>query len=232
MNAQPLVMIFLGAPGAGKGTYCKEITARYGSPQVSTGDMFRMAVKESTPVGLQAKSYMDKGALVPDTVVLDVVKERIKRSDCKDHGIILDGFPRTIAQADALPAMLDSIGLHLCLVVNLQVGRDVLIKRLTGRRMCRGCTQGNFNIYTLPPKKEGVCDYCGGELYQRDDDKLDVIENRLKVYEDQTHPLIAYYRTKGKLQDLPVTGDIKDMANHILGLIDGHLKQHEEQTPV
>jgi adenylate kinase len=226
MSKQPLVMVFLGAPGAGKGTYCKEITGRFGSPQVSTGDMFRLAVKEGTPVGKAAKAYMDKGALVPDEVVLDVVKERIQRPDCREHGIILDGFPRNIAQADALPDMLSSIDLHLCLVVNLDVKRDVLIKRLTGRRMCRGCTQGNFNIYTLKPKVDGVCDYCGGELYQRDDDKLEVIENRLKVYEQQTQPLIEYYRAKNKLQDVELQGEIKDMAGRILGMVNEHLQKH------
>jgi len=229
----PLVMVFLGAPGAGKGTYCKEITVKFGSPQVSTGDMFRLAVKEGSQIGLTAKAFMDKGTLVPDDVVLGVVKDRIQHDDCREHGIILDGFPRTVAQADALPDMLDSIGLHLCLVVNLDVDRDMLIKRLTGRRMCRGCTQGNFNIYTLLPKKEGICDYCGGELYQRDDDKLDVIMNRLKVYDEQTQPLIAYYRNKGRLHDLPVEGDIAHMAGKINGLIAEHLKLHDSyQKPL
>lgn len=226
MNKQPVVMMLLGAPGAGKGTYGKEITAKYRCPQVSTGDMFRLAVKEGTEIGKTAKSFMDKGALVPDDVVLGVVKERFKRPDCAEHGIILDGFPRTVAQADALPKLLDSIGLHLCLVVNLDVDREVLIKRLSGRRMCRGCAKGNFNVYTLPPKKEGVCDYCGGELYQRDDDQLDVIKNRLKVYDEQTQPLIEYYRERGKLSNLPVEGEISDMVGKIYGLIDGHLEKH------
>lgn len=227
MSQLPIVMVLLGAPGAGKGTYCKEITAKFGAPQVSTGDMFRLAVKEGNQIGLSAKAYMDKGTLVPDDVVLGVVKDRIKHPDCQAGGIILDGFPRTIDQADALPSMLDSIGLHLCLVVNLDVDRDTLIKRLTGRRMCRNCSQGNFNVYTLPPKKAGVCDYCGGELYQRDDDKLDVILNRLKVYDAQTQPLIEYYRSKGKLHDMPVQGDIKDMVGKINSLISDHLTLHE-----
>jgi len=233
MSQLPIVMVLLGAPGAGKGTYCKEITTQFGAPQVSTGDMFRLAVKEGTQIGLSAKAYMDKGALVPDEVVLGVVKERIKRDDCQAGGIILDGFPRTVAQADALPAMLDTINLHLCLVVNLDVDRDTLIKRLTGRRMCRGCTKGNFNVYTLPSKKEGVCDYCGGELYQRDDDKLDVILNRLAVYDAQTQPLIEYYRSKGKLHDMPVQGSITEMVGKINGLISDHLKLHEGyQKPI
>jgi adenylate kinase len=234
MSTVPMVIVMLGAPGSGKGTYGKEITAKFGSPQVSTGDMFRMAVKEGSKIGTLAKTYMDKGALVPDEVVLGIVKDRIQHPDCKDNGIILDGFPRTIAQADALPKMLETIGLHVCLVVNLDVDRELLIKRLTGRRMCRSCTQGNFNIHTLPPKKEGVCDYCGGELYQRDDDKLDVILNRLKVYDDQTQPLIQYYRSSGKLHDLPVQGSIGDMTGKINGLIVGHLQDHEKnlQKPI
>jgi adenylate kinase len=228
MSVTPIVMMLLGAPGAGKGTYGKEITAKYKCPQVSTGDMFRLAVKEGSDIGKSAKTFMDTGALVPDDVVLGVVKERIKHPDCQDHGIILDGFPRTVSQADALPKMLDTIGLHLCLVVNLDVDREILLKRLTGRRMCRGCTQGNFNVHTLPPKKEGVCDYCGGELYQRDDDKTDVILNRLKVYDEQTQPLIQYYNERGKLHNLPVQGEIKDMVAKIHGLIDDHLTMHGE----
>lgn len=222
MSQKTLVMILLGAPGAGKGTYCKEITAKYGALQVSTGDIFRQAVKDGSPIGLNAKAYMDSGALVPDDVVVGVVKERIQKDDCKKHGFILDGFPRTISQADALPALLSSIGLELGPVIDLQVEREVLVHRLTGRRMCRSCSKGNFNVFTLPPKKEGVCDYCGGELYQREDDKLDVIENRLSVYESQTAPLIDYYRGKGMLTTLPVQGEIKDMLARIYELIEGH----------
>lgn len=223
--SKPLVMVFLGAPGAGKGTYCKEITAAFGCLQISTGDMFRAALKEGHAVGLSAKDYMEKGELVPDPIVLGVVKERISQQDCRTQGMILDGFPRTIAQADALPGLLNSVGLELTLVVNLDVEREVIIKRLTGRRMCRGCTKGNFNVYSLPPKKEGVCDYCGSELYQRDDDKLEVILNRLNVYDQQTQPLIAYYREKGALQDLTVQGDIAEMSKIIIGMI----KKAQEQ---
>ncbi len=222
----PLVMLLLGAPGAGKGTYCKEITARYGTPQISTGDMFRLAVKEGTEVGKKAQGYMDRGALVPDDVVLGVVRDRFLHPDCRERGFILDGFPRTLSQAEALPAMLQGIGLHLCLAVNLDVQREVLIKRLTGRRMCRGCARGNFNVFTLPPKQPGVCDYCGGELFQRDDDKIEVIENRLKVYGDQTQPLIEHYRAKGMLHNLPFEGDIAQMSARIFALTDAHLKTH------
>jgi adenylate kinase len=219
MSTDPLVMILLGAPGAGKGTYCKELIAKYGTPQISTGDMFRAALKEGHQVGLDAKEYMDKGLLVPDAVVIEVVRERIQADDCK-NGFILDGFPRTVGQADALVGLLAERNLRLALVVNLDVERKIILQRLTGRRMCRSCKQGNFNIYTMPSKKEGVCDFCGGELYQRDDDKEAVILNRLKVYEEQTQPLIDYYRQRGMLESLPFEGEIADMLQKLFRLID------------
>jgi adenylate kinase len=219
MSTEPLVMILLGAPGAGKGTYCKELIAKYGTPQISTGDMFRAALKEGHQVGLDAKDYMDKGLLVPDAVVIEVVRERIQADDCK-NGFILDGFPRTVRQADALVGLLAERNLRLALVVNLDVERKIILQRLTGRRMCRSCKQGNFNIYTMPSKKEGVCDFCGGELYQRDDDKEAVILNRLKVYEEQTQPLIDYYRQRGMLESLPFEGEIADMLQKLFRLID------------
>jgi adenylate kinase len=215
------VLILLGAPGAGKGTYCKELKQRYNTPQISTGDMFRQAVKEGTEIGKLAKTYMDRGALVPDAVVVGIVWDRIRQQDCQ-AGFILDGFPRTIDQADALGGLLFGVGKELTVVINLEVDKDILIKRLTGRRMCRSCDKGNFNIYTLKPKKDGVCDYCGGELYQRDDDKEQVILNRLKVYEDQTQPLIQYYRTRGQLADIKLEGGIEDMLKRIHGVIDKH----------
>jgi adenylate kinase len=219
MSTDPLVMILLGAPGAGKGTYCKELIAKYGTPQISTGDMFRAALKEGHQVGLDAKDYMDKGLLVPDAVVIEVVRERIQADDCK-NGFILDGFPRTVGQADALVGLLAERNLRLALVVNLDVERKIILQRLTGRRMCRSCKQGNFNIYTMPSKKEGICDFCGGELYQRDDDKEAVILNRLKVYEEQTQPLIDYYRQRGMLESLPFEGEIADMLQKLFRLID------------
>jgi adenylate kinase len=214
-----LVLILLGAPGAGKGTYCKELKQRYNTPQISTGDMFRAAVKEGSEIGKLAKTYMDRGALVPDSIVVGIVWDRIRQADCRE-GFILDGFPRTIDQADALVGLLYGVGKTLSLVVNLDVDKDVLMKRLTGRRMCRSCDKGNFNIYTLKPKKDGVCDYCGGELYQRDDDKEEVILARLKVYESQTSPLIKYYRDRSQLVDLKLEGGIEDMLKRIYGMID------------
>jgi adenylate kinase len=219
MDAKPLVLIMLGAPGAGKGTYCKFLIERFKTPQISTGDMFRAAVKARTPLGVEAKKYMDQGTLVPDAVTIGLVKERVSQADCKP-GFILDGFPRTVPQAEALDGVLKSLGLELKSVVNLIVDKDILFKRLTGRRMCRKCSQGNFNIFTLPPKKDGVCDYCGGELYQRDDDKEDVINKRLQVYENQTAPLVDYYQKKGKLIAMPSNGKIEEMTGKIIRAIE------------
>jgi adenylate kinase len=219
MSVDPLVMILLGAPGAGKGTYCKELIAKYRTPQISTGDMFRAALAAGHEVGLKAKAYMDAGQLVPDEVVIQEVRERIAEDDCK-AGFILDGFPRTVVQADALVGLLAERNLHLAVVVSLDVERKVILQRLTGRRMCRSCKQGNFNIYTMPSKKEGICDYCGGELYQRDDDQEAVILNRLKVYEEQTQPLIDYYRQKGMLVSLPFEGDVASMTTKLFQLVD------------
>ena len=224
MSRDPLVMILLGAPGAGKGTYCKELIAKYGTPQISTGDMFRAAVKEGLQVGLSAKAFMDEGQLVPDDVVIGLVRERIQADDCK-AGFILDGFPRTVRQADALVSLLAERNLRLTAVVSLDVERDVIIKRLSGRRMCRTCKQGNFNIYTMPPKKEGICDYDGGALYQRDDDQEAVILNRLKVYEEQTQPLIEYYKQRGMLESLPFEGGIEQMLEKLYKLIDQRVAQ-------
>ncbi len=219
MNSENVVLILLGAPGAGKGTYCKELIAKYSVPQISTGDMFRSALKEGHEVGLRAKAYMEAGHLVPDDVVINVVRERIAEADCK-AGFILDGFPRTVAQADALVGLLAERSLSLTVVVSLDVERKVILQRLTGRRMCRSCKQGNFNIYTMPSKKEGLCDFCGGELYQRADDSEAVILNRLKVYEDQTQPLIDYYRQRGMLESLPFEGDVESMTSKLFRLVD------------
>jgi adenylate kinase len=214
-----LVLILLGAPGAGKGTYCKELKQRYQTPQISTGDIFRAAVKEGTEIGHLAKAYMDRGALVPDTIVVGIVWDRIRQQDCS-KGFILDGFPRTVDQADALVGLLYGIGKKLSVAINLDVDRQVLIQRLTGRRMCRSCDKGNFNVFTLKPKVDGVCDYCGGELYQRDDDKEAVILSRLKVYDEQTQPLIEYYQSRGQLETLKLEGGIEDMLKRIHGIID------------
>jgi adenylate kinase len=190
-------LILLGPPGAGKGTQAKMLTDRFGIPQISTGDILRAAVKEGTPMGVKAKSFMDAGALVPDEVVVGIVRERLQKEDCAE-GFILDGFPRTVPQADALKDVLKDLGKDLDAVVSLEVDTDALVERLTGRRTCRQCGKG-YHVKFDPPKTEGVCDACGGELFQRDDDQEATIRNRLDVYDRQTAPLVAYYREAGLL---------------------------------
>lgn len=206
-------LVLLGAPGAGKGTQAKKLIEKYGIPQISTGDLLRAAVAAGTPLGKEAKSYMDKGELVPDSVVLGMVEERLKQDDCK-KGYILDGFPRNVAQAEALDKMLGGLGMSLDAALSVDVPFDDLMKRLTGRRTCKSCGQ-MYNIYFNPPKKEGVCDKCGGELFQRDDDKEETIKKRLEVYNSQTAPLIEYYGKKGILKSVNGTGSIDDIFSNI-----------------
>jgi adenylate kinase len=206
-------IILIGPPGAGKGTQAKRMIDRLGVPQISTGDMFRAAVKDGTPMGKKAKEYMDKGALVPDEVVIGVVNERFGKPDCK-KGFILDGFPRTLEQAKALDGLLKKLGTRLDHVVVIEVPDDYLVDRLTGRRTCRGCNYMHHIKYD-PPKKPGVCDKCGGELYQRDDDKEETIRQRLKTYHDQTSPLIKYYSTQGVVRKIDGTGSMEQVQNAI-----------------
>jgi adenylate kinase len=206
-------IILIGPPGAGKGTQAKRMIDRLGVPQISTGDMFRAAVKDGTPMGKKAKEYMDKGALVPDEVVIGVVNERFGKPDCK-KGFILDGFPRTQEQAKALDGLLKKLGTKLDHVVVIEVPDDFLVDRLTGRRTCRGCNYMHHIKYD-PPKKPGVCDKCGGELYQRDDDKEETIRQRLKTYHDQTSPLIKYYSTQGVVRKIDGTGSMEQVQNAI-----------------
>ncbi|BCR04063.1 adenylate kinase [Desulfuromonas versatilis] len=190
-------LILLGPPGAGKGTQAKMLTERFDIPQISTGDILRAAVKEGTPMGVKAKAFMDAGGLVPDEVVVGIVRERLQKPDC-EKGFILDGFPRTEAQADALKATLASLGKELDAVISLEVDTEALVERLTGRRTCRGCGKG-YHIKFDPPGEAGRCDACGGELFQREDDQETTIRNRLQVYHQQTMPLIDYYRRDGLL---------------------------------
>jgi adenylate kinase len=206
-------LVLLGAPGAGKGTQAKKLVEKYGLPQISTGDLLRAAVASGTPLGKEAKSYMDKGELVPDTVVLGMVEERIKQDDCKE-GFILDGFPRNVAQAQALDKMLASLNMPLTAALSVDVPFEDLMKRLTGRRTCKACGQ-MYNVYFTPPKKDGSCDKCGGELFQRDDDKEDTIKKRLEVYNAQTAPLIDYYGKKGILKSVAGTGSINDIFKKV-----------------
>lgn len=190
-------LILLGPPGAGKGTQAKMLTDRFGIPQISTGDILRAAVKEGTPMGVKAKSCMDAGALVPDEVVVGIVRERLQNDDCA-AGFILDGFPRTVAQADALKETLRELGKDLDSVVSLEVDTEALVERLTGRRTCRDCGKG-YHVKFDPPRAAATCDACGGALMQRDDDQEETIRKRLEVYQQQTSPLAAYYRNEGLL---------------------------------
>ena len=215
-----MIFILLGPPGAGKGTYSAKLIDIYGIPQISTGDILRAAVKEGTELGKEAKDYMDKGLLVPDEVIVGIVEDRIKQDDCR-KGFLLDGFPRTVEQADALEFIFKKNNLKLDSVINIQVNEEVLFKRLTGRRLCKNCG-GNFNVNTMPPKNVGLCDHCGGSLYQRDDDKEDVIANRLKVYDNQTAPLIEYYSKKGVMKDIEASeGSIEDIVANIQKALEG-----------
>ncbi|UCH82134.1 MAG: adenylate kinase [Nitrospiraceae bacterium] len=210
-------LVLLGAPGAGKGTQAKKLIEKYRIPQISTGDILRKAVADGTPLGKEAKSYMDSGGLVPDSVVIGLVKERLAQDDCKT-GYILDGFPRTTPQAEELDNVLSGMNSPLDVALSVDVDKDDLMKRLTGRRTCRGCQQ-MYNIHFSAPKKDGVCDKCGGELYQRDDDQEDTIRNRLDVYEKSTAPLIDYYESKGILKSVKGKGSIDDIFNQIVSIL-------------
>ena len=191
-------IILMGGPGAGKGTQAVGLVEKYNIPHISTGDMFRAAIKDGTALGLKAKSFMDAGGLVPDEVTIGIVAERLAQPDCV-KGFLLDGFPRTLAQGNALGDILDRLGMKLDGVINIEVDEEILIPRLTGRRVCRKCG-ASYHMVFNPPQQEGVCGQCGGELYQRSDDTVETAQNRLNVYNQQTEPLIAFYTEKGLLK--------------------------------
>ncbi|MDD3718214.1 MAG: adenylate kinase [Actinomycetota bacterium] len=193
-------LILLGPPGAGKGTQAERIASLYGIPHISTGDIFRENLRKGTELGLEAKGYMDRGELVPDDLVIKIVKDRLEAPDCCE-GFILDGFPRTVAQADALGAMLAKAGTPIDHVLNIQVPDEVVVARLTARRTCGACGSVCHLLYD-PPQKDGVCDECGGELYCRDDDGEETVRARLEEYKEKTQPLIDYYRREGRLRDI------------------------------
>jgi adenylate kinase len=206
-------LVLLGPPGAGKGTQAVVLAEEWGIPHISTGDMFRKAVKEGTTMGKKAKEYMDQGLLVPDEVVVGIVAERLEQEDAA-NGFILDGFPRTIAQADALAEILKTAGTILDAVVNIVVPEEILVRRLSGRRVCRSCG-ATYHVEFTPPADENVCDKCGGELYQRDDDKEETVRKRLTEYNEKTSPLVAYYAGKGILRNI----DGSESAEKVLGNI-------------
>ena len=206
-------IVLLGPPGCGKGTQAKEIVSSYNIPQISTGDMLRLAVKNGSPMGKEAKKFMDEGLLVPDKVVIGIVEERLQGSDCQD-GFILDGFPRTIPQADALEEVLKKIGRPLQGVISFEVDDAILVERLSGRRICKDCGCG-YHISFDPPRVEGKCNKCGGELFQRDDDKQETIKERLEVYRRQTASLLSYYKEKGLLFSVDGTNDIGKVRNDV-----------------
>jgi len=208
-------IVLLGGPGSGKGTQAKKLIDKLGVPQISTGDIFRAALKEGTPMGLKAKTYMDKGELVPDDVVIGVVEERLSKPDLA-KGYMLDGFPRTLPQAEALDKMLTSLGQSIDHAVLVDVPDEELVGRLSGRRTCKKSECGRmFHVMFNPPKKEGMCDACGGELYQRDDDTEATIRERLTVYNKQTSPLINFYDTKGLLRRVAGVGPIDEIFKSI-----------------
>ncbi|MBR7553860.1 adenylate kinase [Allobacillus sp. GCM10007491] len=212
-------LILMGLPGAGKGTQAEKIVEKYAIPHISTGDMFRSAIKEGTALGNEAKTYMDKGELVPDEVTIGIVKERLSKPDC-EKGFLLDGFPRTVAQAEALEKLLNELNTKLDYVLHVQVPTEKLIERLTGRRICPTCG-ATYHVEFNPPKQEGICDNDGTELIQREDDQPETVKNRLDVNIEQTQPLLDFYEDKGYLVAIDGDQDIDEVFNKIDETIGG-----------
>jgi adenylate kinase len=212
-------ILFMGPPGAGKGTQAEQIVEQFGVPHISTGDAFRLAMKQGTPLGVKAKEYVDQGLLVPDEVTNGIVRDRLAEPDCQ-KGFLLDGFPRTLAQAQALDGMLAEMGRKIDHVINLKVDRGLLLARLTGRRICKSCGS-TYHVIFNPPKQESVCDKCGGELYQRSDDTEEKVGTRLDEYTSKTAPLLAYYGDKGLLREVDGEKDIDTVTAEIASLLRG-----------
>ena len=210
-------IIMLGAPGAGKGTQAKQIAEKYSIPHISTGDIFRANIKQGTELGKKAKTYMDQGLLVPDELTCDLVMDRIQQEDCK-NGFVLDGFPRTIPQAEALDAALTKIGQKMDFAIDVDVPDENIINRMSGRRACLNCG-ATYHIVSIPPKKEGVCDTCGNELVVREDDKPETVKKRLDVYHAQTQPLIEYYTKQGILKSVDGTQPMEDVFAAIVTVL-------------
>ncbi len=212
-------LVLMGLPGAGKGTQAEQIVEHYGIPHISTGDMFRAAMKEGTELGLQAKSFMDQGGLVPDEVTIGIVRERLSKADC-EKGFLLDGFPRTVPQAEALENILFNLDKKIDYCINIDVDHTILMERLTGRRICKSCG-ATYHLVFNKPANEGVCDRCGGELYQRADDNAETVQNRLNVNMEQAQPLLDFYETKGYLRNFNGQQDIKKVFADIDELLGG-----------
>lgn len=207
-------IIMLGAPGAGKGTQAKMLSEKYQIPHISTGDIFRANIKENTELGKKAKNYMDQGLLVPDELVVDLVVDRMAKADC-ENGYVLDGFPRTIPQAESLTAALEKLNEKVDFALNIEVPDEVIVDRMSGRRSCSKCG-AIFHVVTIPPKQDGICDVCGAELVQRDDDKAETVKKRLEVYHEQTAPLIEYYNKQNVLLNIDGTIELNEVFNTIL----------------
>ena len=210
-------IIMLGAPGAGKGTQAKKIAERYGLPHVSTGDIFRANIKNGTELGMEAKKYLDQGMLVPDELTVKILLDRVAQEDCK-NGYILDGFPRTIPQAEVLDKALTELGDKIDYAVNVHVPDENIVNRMSGRRACVSCG-GTYHVVYAPTKKEGICDACGGELILRDDDKPETVQKRLAVYHEQTQPLIDFYQNKGILVEVDGTKEMAEVFEAIVAIL-------------
>ncbi len=210
-------IIMLGAPGAGKGTQAKMIAEKFDIPHISTGDIFRANIKNGTELGKKAKEYMDKGQLVPDELTVEILLDRVAADDCK-NGYVLDGFPRTIPQADVLDKELTKLGDKVDFAINVDVPDENIVRRMSGRRACLKCG-ATYHIEHIPPKKEGICDKCGSELVQRDDDKPETVQNRLSVYHEQTQPLIDYYNKKNILKSVDGTKDMQEVFSDIVNIL-------------
>lgn len=216
---QPMNMIFLGGPGAGKGTQAAKVAKRCGIPHIATGDILKQARRNKSPMGLKAKEYMDRGDLVPDEVVIGIIEERLQEKDV-NLGFILDGFPRTLAQGDALYSTLKKGGRIIDHVIYFKTDNEEIVKRLSGRRTCEGCGEPYHVVYN-PPTNKGTCNKCNGTLYQREDDQEDTINVRLRVYQEQTAPLIAYYRERGLLREINAVGGIDEIFEKIISVLEG-----------
>ena len=222
-------LVLLGPPGAGKGTFAGMIKETFGLVHISTGDMLRDAMKSGSDLGNSVKSYVESGGLVPDELIIKIMEERLGQSDVKAHGYLLDGFPRTTAQAESLDRILAHIQQPIDLVVYMEAGLPVIVQRLTGRRLCRACS-AIYHTVNMPPKQDGVCDHCGGELYQRPDDNEETITNRMKVYKESTQPIVNYYRSQKKLRTFNAEKKTIELLNELSDILNESKTSDQDQV--